>query len=51
MSYIFLNSKIVSEEEALVSIKDRGFLYGDGIFETFRSYDGYLFKIEKHLTA
>ncbi|MGR3320297.1 MAG: aminotransferase class IV, partial [Candidatus Anammoxibacter sp.] len=48
MSYIFLNNKIVSEEDALVSVKDRGFLYGDGIFETFRSYDSYLFNIEKH---
>ncbi|MGR3218559.1 MAG: aminotransferase class IV [Candidatus Anammoxibacter sp.] len=48
MTYIFLNNKIVREEEALVSIKDRGFLYGDGIFETFRSYDGNLFNIDKH---
>jgi branched-chain amino acid aminotransferase len=39
----------VLEEEAVVSIRDRGFLYGDGIFETLRSYDGRPFLLEEHL--
>lgn len=48
MSYIFLNNKVVHENDAKVSVKDRGFLYGDGIFETLRSYEDCLFNIVKH---
>ncbi len=48
-SYIFLNGNIVTEEEALVSVRDRGFLYGDGIFETLRSYNGMPFLLKEHL--
>jgi branched-chain amino acid aminotransferase len=47
--YIFLNNKIVQEADAVVSVYDHGFLYGDGIYETMRSYDGVVFMIEKHL--
>ncbi len=47
--YIFLNNRIVHEEDALISVRDRGFLYGDGIFETLRSYDGHIFSLERHM--
>ena len=47
---IFLNGKFVSEIEAKVSIFDFGYLYGDGVFETLRSYNGFLFKLDAHLT-
>ena len=47
--YIFLNKKIVPEAEAVVSVYDHGFLYGDGIYETMRAYNGVVFMIEKHL--
>ena len=33
---VFLNGQFLPEEEAMVSVFDRGFLYGDGIFETLR---------------
>jgi branched-chain amino acid aminotransferase len=46
---IFLNKKIVPESEALVSVYDHGFLYGDGIYETMRAYNGVVFMLEKHL--
>jgi branched-chain amino acid aminotransferase len=46
---IFLNGKIILETEGHVSLKDRGFLYGDGIFETLRSYNGTPFKLTEHL--
>jgi len=46
---IFLNKKIVPESEALVSVYDHGFLYGDGIYETMRAYKGVVFMLEKHL--
>ena len=39
MRKIWLNDKIVSDAQAKVSIWDRGFLYGDGVYETGRSYD------------
>ncbi|MBI5641585.1 MAG: aminotransferase class IV [Nitrospirae bacterium] len=47
--YIFLNDKIVPEPEAVVSVYDHGFLYGDGIYETMRAYEGVIFMLEKHL--
>ena len=46
---VFLNGKFVSLEDAKVSILDRGFLYGDGVFETMRSYKGRIFMLEKHV--
>ncbi|MBI4007900.1 MAG: branched-chain amino acid aminotransferase, partial [Planctomycetes bacterium] len=42
--FIYLNGKTVPEKEACISIRDRGFLYGDGIFETIRAYNGYTFR-------
>lgn len=47
--YIFINSKFYSEKDANISIFDHGFLYGDGIFETLRTYNGKVFKIDEHL--
>ncbi len=48
-NYIFLNGKIISDTEGRISLKDRGFLYGDGIFETLRSYNGTPFKLAELL--
>jgi branched-chain amino acid aminotransferase len=45
---IYLNGRYVPEEQALVSIFDRGFLYGDGLFETLRVRKGRLFMWTKH---
>ncbi len=47
--YISLNSKIIPNTEGTISINDRGFLYGDGIFETIRSYNGKPFKLNEHI--
>lgn len=46
---IFLNGKIIPEANGNISSGDRGFLYGDGIFETFRSYDRTPFKLVEHI--
>lgn len=46
---VYLNGQFVSKEEAKVSIFDHGYLLGDGIFETLRSYGGVIFKLEEHL--
>ena len=46
---VFLNGEWIPEEQAQVSAFDRGFLYGDGVFETIRIYQGHPFLLERHL--
>ncbi len=46
---IFLNGKIVPNTDGNISSGDRGFLYGDGIYETLRSYNLRPFKLVEHL--
>ncbi|MGZ5569184.1 MAG: aminotransferase class IV, partial [Limisphaerales bacterium] len=46
---VFLNGKFVPEEQAVVSIFDRGFLYGDGLFEAIRIRAGKPFRWNQHL--
>jgi branched-chain amino acid aminotransferase len=46
---IFMNDRLVPEEEARVSVFDHGLLYGDGVFEGLRSYSGRVFRLEAHL--
>jgi len=46
---IFLNGRFVPEAEAVVSVNDRGFLLGDGLFETVRVANGKTFRFAQHL--
>mgnify|MGYP000919390267 CR=1 FL=1 len=46
---IYLNGEYVTKENAKVSVYDHGFLYGDGIFEGIRIYNGNIFKCKEHL--
>ncbi len=46
---IFLDGTFVPREDAKVSVFDHGLLYGDGVFEGIRVYDGVVFKLEEHL--
>ena len=46
---IFINDRLVSEEQAVVSVFDHGLLYGDGVFEGLRSYSGKVFRLDAHL--
>ena len=46
---IYLDGHFVAKEQALVSVFDHGFLYGDGIYETMRAYKGELFLLKRHL--
>ncbi|MDI7250821.1 MAG: aminotransferase class IV, partial [Bacillota bacterium] len=46
---IYFNGELVPPEEARVSVFDHGLLYGDGIFEGIRAYEGRVFKMEEHL--
>ena len=46
---IFLNGQFVPEERAVVSVFDRGFLFGDGLFETVRVCNGKPFRWSQHM--
>lgn len=46
---VFLNDKIIDIKEANLSVTDSGFLYGAGLFETMRSYNGKVFSLDDHL--
>jgi branched-chain amino acid aminotransferase len=46
---VFLNDKIVDIEKAHIFATDSGFLYGAGLFETMRSYNGVVFGLKDHL--
>src|SRR6184192_418903 len=48
-SQIYVDGKFYSEGEAKVSVFDHGLLYGDGIFEGIRFYNGRVFRLEQHL--
>lgn len=46
---VYLNGEFVPEEDAKISVFDHGLLYGDGVFEGIRAYDGYVFKLDRHI--
>lgn len=46
---IYLDGKFVPKSEAKVSVYDHGFLYGDGVFEGIRAYNGRVFKLKEHV--
>jgi branched-chain amino acid aminotransferase len=46
---VYVNRKLVPAKEAVISVFDHGFLYGDGIYETMRVYDGVIFMLDEHL--
>jgi branched-chain amino acid aminotransferase len=46
---VFMNDRLVPEDEARVSVFDHGLLYGDGVFEGLRAYGGRVFRLEAHI--
>jgi branched-chain amino acid aminotransferase len=46
---IYIDGKFYSEANAKISVFDHGLLYGDGIFEGIRFYNGRVFRLEEHL--
>ncbi|HEY4281964.1 MAG TPA: branched-chain-amino-acid transaminase [Chthoniobacterales bacterium] len=48
-SRIYIDGKFFAEQDAKVSVFDHGLLYGDGIFEGIRFYNGRVFRLEAHL--
>ena len=47
--FIYCNGEYVHKSKATVSLFDHGFLYGDGVFEGIRAYNGRVFKLREHL--
>ena len=46
---IYVNGKYYPKSEAKISVYDHGFLYGDGVFEGIRAYNGSVFKLKEHI--
>ena len=46
---VYIDGKFMAPDEAMISVYDHGFLYGDGIFEGIRMYGGKVFKLASHL--
>lgn len=46
---VWLNGQLIPAEQAAVSVFDHGVLYGDGVFEGIRTYNGRIFKLGTHL--
>ena len=46
---IWLNGKLVDREDAKITVFDHGLLYGDGVFEGIRVYNGRVFELDAHI--
>lgn len=46
---VYLNGEFVQESQAVISVRDRGFVYGDAVFDTTRTFGGRIFKLSEHL--
>lgn len=47
---VYINGNLVPKEQAVVSVFDHGFLYGDGVFEGIRVYHGKVFLLQEHVS-
>lgn len=47
---IYLNGSLIPRSQARISVLDYGFLYGFGLFETMRAYEGQVFRLDSHLS-
>jgi D-alanine transaminase len=46
---VYLNGRLLPPEEAFIPIDDRGFLFGDAVYEAMRSYDGRIWALGRHM--
>jgi len=49
MLQVYVNGDFVPQDQAVTSIYDHGFLYGDGVFEGIRAYNGRVFRLDEHI--
>jgi branched-chain amino acid aminotransferase len=47
--FVYIDGELVPKTKATVSVMDHGLLYGDGVFEGIRAYDGVVFKLREHI--
>jgi branched-chain amino acid aminotransferase len=45
----FINGQLMPESQAMISIRDKGVVYGDGVFDTARTFNGKLFRLQQHI--
>ena len=46
---VFLNGQLIPESQASISIRDRGYLHGDAVFDATRTFNGTPFKLAEHV--
>lgn len=46
---VYIDGKYYNAEDAKISVWDHGFLYGDGVFEGIRTYEGRIFRLDQHM--
>jgi D-alanine transaminase len=46
---VYLNGNFITKDKAFVSVMDRGFLFGDGVYEVIPVYQGHIFRLDAHL--
>jgi len=49
MGYTLWNDKIVNDQEVIIDKEDRGYQFGDGVYEVIKVYDGEMFTAEEHI--
>lgn len=47
--FVYIDGEYFPKEDAKISVFDHGYLYGDGVFEGIRAYNGRVFKLDEHL--
>ena len=50
MPIVYLNGDFLPETDACVSVLDRGFIFGDGVYEVIPAYGGHPFRLQEHLS-
>lgn len=50
MTTVYLNGAFIAQDQATISVMDRGFLFGDGVYEVLPVYNGNIFRFEQHIT-
>src|SRR6266853_1096265 len=46
---VYISGKLVDKADAKISVYDHGLLYGDGVFEGIRIYEGKIFRLKEHV--
>ena len=46
---VYFNGKIIPESQAKISFRDRGFMLGDAVYDTTRTFGGKIFRLSEHL--